>query len=221
MVVLRALPWEDPPIDRLGATPFSSYVERFWLPLLGPSATLLLRRVAAALLARPPAEGGVDLGADELARSLGLGGTGGRHAPFPRALGRLMRYGLARLPGPAETIGTPGTVVAGFRLMVPPLPQRQLARLPEGLRAAHADHVAVLRVGPGPAAQQRRARRVACEVALQVSGPAAPERALAVAGLHPSLWAAATGDAAMLDGDTASERHHPERGDGPVAPRTW
>lgn len=29
--------WSDPVIDQLGHDPRSAYVERFWLPVLGPS----------------------------------------------------------------------------------------------------------------------------------------------------------------------------------------
>lgn len=59
----------------------SNYVERFWLPVLGPTATLLLRRLAYELDRSPE---GFDLSANDMARSLGLGGMAGRHGPFPR-----------------------------------------------------------------------------------------------------------------------------------------
>ena len=39
-------PWADPIIDTLGHDPRSEYVERFWLPTLGPTTLLLLRRIA-------------------------------------------------------------------------------------------------------------------------------------------------------------------------------
>jgi len=31
--------WEDPVVDALGHDPRSEYVERFWLPVLGPPST--------------------------------------------------------------------------------------------------------------------------------------------------------------------------------------
>ena len=40
---LQVLPWSDPVIDQLGYDPRSRYVERFWLGILGPSATWLMR----------------------------------------------------------------------------------------------------------------------------------------------------------------------------------
>ena len=32
-------PWPDPVIDQVGHDPRSTYVERFWLGILGPSTT--------------------------------------------------------------------------------------------------------------------------------------------------------------------------------------
>ena len=125
MDTLRIVAWEDPVLERIGLAARSRYVEEFWLPVLGPSACLLLRR-AADLLASAPS--GVTLPADELARALGLGGTGGRHAPFPRAIGRCVRYGMARRTEP-DTVA--------FRRVVGPLPLRLVKRLPPMLQEAH------------------------------------------------------------------------------------
>jgi hypothetical protein len=70
---LHIKPWPDPVIDRVGHDPRSAYVERFWLGILGPSTTWLLRRLAAGLEAAPA---GFDLTLSETARCLGLGGEG-------------------------------------------------------------------------------------------------------------------------------------------------
>jgi len=78
---LTITPWADPVIDTLGHDPRSPYVEQFWLAILGPSTTWLLRRLAAGLEASPA---GFELDLDETARSLGLGTRGGRNAPFMR-----------------------------------------------------------------------------------------------------------------------------------------
>src|SRR5580704_11419549 len=87
-------PWVDEVIDTLGFDPRSSYVERFWLPILGPSTTWLLRRVATAF-DRTPA--GFDLPLADTARELGLGDKGGRHSPFLRALFRSCQFDMARV----------------------------------------------------------------------------------------------------------------------------
>lgn len=50
---VRVLPWPDVVIDQMGVDPRSPYVERYWLGLLGPSATWLVRRLADGLDAAP------------------------------------------------------------------------------------------------------------------------------------------------------------------------
>ncbi|MEZ5139831.1 MAG: hypothetical protein R2711_14025 [Acidimicrobiales bacterium] len=81
---IRVTPWHDPVVEAVGYDPRSPYVERFWLALLGPSTTLLLRRVAAALEVSPD---GFDLDLDETARAIGLGMRAGANGPFLRAIG--------------------------------------------------------------------------------------------------------------------------------------
>ena len=46
---LRIVRWPDPVVDATGHDLRSTYVERFWLPVLGPSTTWLARRIAADL----------------------------------------------------------------------------------------------------------------------------------------------------------------------------
>src|ERR671937_2232778 len=91
---LTIRPWPDDVIDTLGHDPRSAYVERFWLGILGPSTTWLLRRLAAGLEAEPA---GFELPLGETARALGLGDKGGRHSPFMRALARSCQFGLAQV----------------------------------------------------------------------------------------------------------------------------
>src|SRR5438874_7497315 len=93
---LHVRPWPDPVIDAVGHDPRSSYVERFWLGILGPSTTWLLRRLAAGLEAQPS---GFSLCLSETAQSLGLGHKGGRHSPFVRALARCVQFDLAQPQG--------------------------------------------------------------------------------------------------------------------------
>src|SRR2546428_4922878 len=92
---LAVRPWPDPVIDALGHDPRSSYVERFWLGILGPSTTWLLRRLATGLEAPPP---GVELPPAETARPPGLGGKGGRHSPVLRGPPPRRQFELAPPP---------------------------------------------------------------------------------------------------------------------------
>jgi hypothetical protein len=121
---IRPLP--DPVIDSLGHDPRSAYVETYWLAVLGPSTTWLLRRVVRDLERSP---GGFELPLTETARCLGLGDRGGRHSPFIRALSRLVQFEMA------QPYGTELRV----RRKLPPLNRRQVAHLPPTLQRAHRD----------------------------------------------------------------------------------
>ena len=50
---MRVTPWHDPVVDRRGHDPRSAYVEQFWLGVLGPTATWLLRRLVAGFDHQP------------------------------------------------------------------------------------------------------------------------------------------------------------------------
>ena len=66
---LRIIRGDDPVLHAVGHDPRSDYVERYWLALLGPSTTLLVRRLAERLERDPD---GFDLHLEETAKTLGL-----------------------------------------------------------------------------------------------------------------------------------------------------
>jgi hypothetical protein len=109
--------WNDPPSNGPGHHSLSVYVELFWLPTLGPSATWLLRRSAVFLLGSTE---DFTLDFDWLATSLGLGRGDSRHAPLPRAIDRLVRFNLAQRLGDEHL---------AIRTQVPALPAHHAARL--------------------------------------------------------------------------------------------
>ncbi|MHB8295765.1 MAG: hypothetical protein ACYDH5_14305 [Acidimicrobiales bacterium] len=121
---LTIVRWRDPVVDTYGHDPRSPYTETFWLPVLGPSTVLLLRRLARLMENR---EGPFELDMALTARSLGLPGMG-RHSPFARSLTRCVQFRLAQ---PEE----PGTL--GVRKMLPSLTTRQVAGLPGPLAHLH------------------------------------------------------------------------------------
>jgi hypothetical protein len=142
-------PWPDPVIDRVGHDPRAPYVERFWLSILGPSTTWLLRHLAAGFEQEP---GGFELDLALTARTLGLGSRQGPNSPFVRALGRCRQFGFAQE-------AAPGTLAVRRRL--PFLSRGQVERLPGPLREEHrAWQETALRDSPVEA-QRRRARRLA------------------------------------------------------------
>ena len=166
-------PWPDPVIDQVGHDPRSTYVERFWLGVLGPSTTWLLRRVAAGLEAAPA---GFDLPLDETARALGLGGTG-TQSPFFRALGRCCQFELARPDGDGLAV----------RRKLPPLNRRQLVHLPEAVQAEHqAWQTGHLRE-PEIDRLRRRSRRLALSLLELGEDQEATERQLLRWRFHPSI----------------------------------
>ena len=71
---LTIRPWPDEVIDLLGHDPRSRYVETYWLGILGPSTTWLMRRLVTGLEASPS---GYELPLSETASCLGLGSKGG------------------------------------------------------------------------------------------------------------------------------------------------
>jgi hypothetical protein len=99
------------------------YVEMIWLPVIGPSATWALRRLAGWASAFPD---GTAVVLPELSESLGLGATSGPASSVQRTLRRLVMFRLARWSDALEV-----------RTTVPAVSERHLARLSSGLVHAH------------------------------------------------------------------------------------
>jgi hypothetical protein len=171
---LHIKPWPDPVIDRVGHDPRSAYVEQFWLGILGPSTTWLLRRLAAGLETTPA---GFDLGLSDTARSLGLGGEG-RSSPFVRALGRCCQFQLASSEDDATL---------AVRRKLPPLNRRQLARLPEPVQAEHQRWLEAELATPPIEKLRRRCRCLALSLIELGEDLEATERQLLRWRFHPAL----------------------------------
>lgn len=124
---LLVVPWNDPVCDELGMDPRSAYVERFWLPLLGPTSTWLLRRFAVEFDTQPD---GFSLEAQDAARSIGIGTKGGRSGPFHRAIDRCVRFGCIQHAEHG---------ILAVRRRLPPLSSAQVQRLPRHVRTRHDD----------------------------------------------------------------------------------
>jgi hypothetical protein len=119
-------PWVDPVVDDDGFDPRSRYVELFWLGVLGPTATWLIRRLVAGLEQSPA---GYELDLVATARAMGLSYTAGRASPFSKALQRCVMFGLAH----------PVDGGLAVRRRIPPVSLRHLQRMPEQLQTAHRD----------------------------------------------------------------------------------
>jgi hypothetical protein len=183
---LTVRPWADEVIDSLGFDPRSPYVERFWLGVLGPSTTWLLRRIAAGFDHHPD---GFEMSLGETARALGLGDRGGRHSPFLRTVNRMIQFELAQ-------VVSPGAGELAVRRRLPPLSRRQTIRLSPALQAAHERWQADQLKEPPAEAQRRRGRQLALSLLELGEDMEAAERQLLRWRYHPTLardaaaWAA-------------------------------
>ncbi len=181
--VLMIVPWEDPVVDAIGTDVQSTYVQQFWLSVLGPTATWILRILAGGLARYPY---GYEQDVAELAATLGLARSLAAGGPFGRALQRCELFGVTR------TI--PGALAVRRRL--PPLSARQLARLPAALQEAHRTWQR-----QAPAADERRASQLAATLRHLGDDASTIERCLLAAGVGATAAAVAAG---TLDGIQAA-----------------
>jgi hypothetical protein len=184
---LTIQPWPDPVLDTVGHDPRSLYVERFWLPTLGPTALLLLRHLATKFDAHPR---GIQLPVADTSRALGLGDREGSSSPIVRSLARLETFDLACSDGDATV---------AVRRNLPPANRRHLRRLPASVQSDHATWAEARLAEPPLADARRRARRLALALLEQGEDRGGVEHALASVGFHPAVshdavrWAHASG----------------------------
>ena len=130
--LIHIVPWKDSLVEQGGYAIDDPYIEMFWLPILGPTATWLIRRLAGGLQQEPD---GYTVDMVDLARGIGVNYTPGRHNPFARALSRCTMFGAAQ-----QIAVQPHRTIA-VRSVLPQLPVRHLSRLPHPLRIAHHDWI--------------------------------------------------------------------------------
>jgi hypothetical protein len=143
-------PWPDPWREANGFAAHSAYVELVWSGRLGPTATLLYRRLGGLARACPE---GASVDVADLGAGLGLGRGEGRWSPLARSLGRLVAFGAARWNGDTLEV----------RRALPPVPSASLARLGPTAQRIHAAELdrrtGAEPAGGGRAAVPRRAAR--------------------------------------------------------------
>jgi hypothetical protein len=170
---LRIEPWFDPVVAQVGHDPRSAYAETYWLPVLGPSTTWLLRRFAAHLDDMPA---GVELDTEELARGLGLGERSGPNAPFARTVKRCVDFQMAEWRDTSLAV----------RRHLPPLARRHLRRLTDSLQARHALETETM---PRTVTDRLRShgRRLALSLLDYGDDQSMAEAQLVRWGFHPSM----------------------------------
>jgi hypothetical protein len=144
--VLSVTLWSDPFVDRVGFPVRGPYLELVWLPVVGPSVAWGMRCLHGWATLSPE---GAEVLLDELAEAIGLPGAAtAKTAPVQRTLGRMVRFGLAEWAGALRV-----------RATVPPLPQRQLARLSPRVQRNHERLVAARSTPSTPVAVGAVSRR--------------------------------------------------------------
>ena len=117
--------WSDPPPEG-GFDADSDRMIELNCPKLGPTATLLLHRIARQLRTQP----WVWWDLAELAPLFGLGHVGnpiGTNHPVRKAINRLLKFGYMR-----QTVGYPELIEV--RTVIPPLSPSRIEQLPVSLR---------------------------------------------------------------------------------------
>ncbi len=124
---LGVLPWiaEATPTDAVDHDPRSGYVETFWLPVLGPSTTLLVRRLAERFDASPD---GFELDSATMGVELGLGSKVSGRSGIVRTIDRCITFKLAEFRGE----------ILHVRRQLPTLSVRQTRKLSPRLRELHS-----------------------------------------------------------------------------------
>lgn len=122
--------WHDALVDPTGFAVDDPYVETFWLPVLGPTASWLLRRLASGLDLEPQ---GYRVHLPDLARAIGVSSSGGRHSPFSRALHRCTMFGVV------QQVAIEPVPVLAVRRRLPRIARRHVDRLPDHLRDIHPE----------------------------------------------------------------------------------
>ena len=173
VLTLTPVDHPDARVQRVGFDLTDPYVEQCWGPVIGPSATQLLRRMSTLWTERVPAT----ITHEELARSLGLGAGTGANSRLVHAIDRTVRFGFATWHEEGRALDV--------RLKAPGLDQRRPQRLPEWTRQAHQRlldaHVrqvaGLADTGPKVAAMTARLDRLQRPRTIQAATPSAPVRA--------------------------------------------
>ena len=192
-------PWVDLGTGTAGGHhPRSPYVELFWLGVLGPSATWLIRRLAMRLEEEPE---GYFMSTAEIAGEIGLGSRQALQSAFDRAFERCCRFGLMQR-------GRHNTLFVRTRL--PDLTSRMAERLPPRLRTTHDRWHRSRHSGPHGADVPARARRLAMALLACGDEPDSVERQLHSWQFHPAVafdaaaWAAEQHTRAKAAADAAN-----------------
>ena len=191
METLAVRPLLEPATDTFGHDPRSWYSETFWLPTIGPTCLLLLRRTADGFDRNPD---GFEVAASALASALGVSESTSPNAPLQRSLRRLEQFSLLVRdpPSPAErepqvSAGAVDDARVLIRRYMPAINRRHIRRLPEPVRALHHEWAEAQLTRPLHETARGHARRVALCLLGEGDSPDLTERSLARIGFSSEL----------------------------------
>jgi hypothetical protein len=177
METLAVRPLLEPATDTFGHDPRSWYSETFWLPTIGPTCLLLLRRMADGFDRNPD---GFEVEPSALASALGISESTSPNAPLQRSLRRLEQFSLL-VRDPADN-----TRVL-IRRYLPAINRRHIRRLPEPVRALQHEWAEAQLTRPIHETARGHARRIALCLLGEGDSPDITERALARIGFSSEL----------------------------------
>jgi hypothetical protein len=177
---LMVVPWHDPVVDHVGFDVRSSYVETFWLNILGPTASWTLRRLVNGLDRYPL---GYELELEETASELGLSYNRATSNTFVRSLQRCVLFGAAQ----------PIADGLAVRRRLPPVAARHLSRMPAVLREQHA----AWQVRDVSLSEIERGVALATAMVAAGDEPELVERQLMAVGVSPAAAVQAANDVAV------------------------
>ncbi len=181
-------------IEQLGHDPRSLYVERFWLPIVGPSCTLLMRYLAGRFDDEPA---GFELDLRDASRRIGVGSAQAPGATFLRTVERTVSFGFAQLVDDRVLI---------VRTRLPTLARRQTLRLPRPMQVEHDTWLDEHRERSAPEQLKHRARALAASLFDLGEDHESVERQLHRWKFHPALAHDAVRWAAERDRATTARR---------------
>lgn len=149
------------------------YINTFWLPILGPTATLLLNHLMSSALCEYD-EFVMDLA--ELSSTIGVGNREGNSSPIVKNLKRLCDFGLISKYQERYYIPT----------NIEPMCENHLRKLNTKLQCEHSAWLNNLNQNP-LLTQRQKARFVYISLTLKSINQNKIQTALSRTGLHPSI----------------------------------
>ena len=149
------------------------YIDKFWLPILGPTATLLLHELMSkALIKNDPFHSSIG----ELSTCIGVGNREGSASPIAKNLKRLCDFGLISKYNELFYVPT----------NIEQMPEDKLRKLSYTLQSEHKRWIYCLSED-ALATQRQKASFLFASLTLKLTETHEILKALSRSGLHPSI----------------------------------